>query len=382
MVSAVPAVGFVGTYPPTQCGLATFTRALLRSMTDHEPGRAVGVVAVVEHEPTASPAPPVVATWVQGDLESCMRAVGALDDYDAVILQHEYGIFGGPDGDEVITLLNELEPPVITVVHTVLMDPTGGQRRVLEQVCRSSQRVVVMTNAARCRLHGAYNVDRGKTVVIPHGAPRSVAPSHGSSERPLVLTWGLLGPGKGLELAIDAMDELRDLVPLPRYVIAGQTHPKVVEASGEIYRESLMARVARAGLGHMVEFDDAYCDPRALSELIAQCDVVLLPYESREQVTSGVLVEATAAVKPVVATAFPHAVELLGPGAGATVRHDDPVAMGQAVRRILIHPRTAAGMRAAAARVAPQLFWSSVGQRFGELVAAVVARRSVSPAVA
>ncbi len=141
--------------------------------------------------------------------------------------------------------------------------------------------------------------------------------------RPTILTWGLLGPGKGIEWAIDALAELVDLDPTPRYLVMGETHPRVVNREGEAYRSALQARAASRGIGHLVEFDARYLDLAALGRVVQEADVVLLPYDSREQVTSGVLVEALAAGKPVIATGFPHAVELLGGGAGLIVPHGD-----------------------------------------------------------
>ena len=157
--------------------------------------------------------------------------------------------------------------------------------------------------------------------MVPHGATASLAgPSLAHGTRPVVLTWGLIGPGKGLETAIEALAALRDLRPLPRYIILGRTHPKVRLAQGDTYRDGLVALVHDLGLDDVVEFDGRYLDIDSLTLAVRQADIVLLPYESTEQVTSGVLVEAIAAGKPVVATAFPHAVEMLGTGAGLVVR--------------------------------------------------------------
>ena len=152
--------------------------------------------------------------------------------------------------------------------------------------------------------------------VIPHGAslPLATRPRRPAAH-PTMVTWGLLGPGKGIEHAIDALALLDDVRPQPCYVVAGQTHPKARGRTGDAYRELLMARAADRGVADRVEFEDRYLSPAALAAVIRQSDVVVLPYESREQVTSGVLVEAVAAGVPVVATAFPHAIELLRDGA-------------------------------------------------------------------
>jgi polysaccharide biosynthesis protein PslF len=368
-------LGFVGTFPPTQCGLATFTAALMGSMTS-SPGasRRVGVVEVVAKDDVALPLrSPVVSQWHHGDEISLRRAVNVLDTYDAVVIQHEYGIFGGQDGAEVVPLLRRLAAPTVVVLHTVLSQPSDGQRRVLERVVAECSRAVVMTETARRRLLDRHDVDASKVIVIPHGAhPAALPPPPVANRRPVILTWGLIGPGKGIEWAINAMTEVRGLLPTPRYIIAGETHPKVLAHAGESYRNGLIERAARTEVDHVVEFDSRYRSLRELAELVATADVVLLPYESREQVTSGVLIEAITAGKPVVATAFPHAIELLASGAGAVVRHGDTQAMGTALRSILIHQNVASAMRTEARRIAPSLLWSSVGARYDDVVSSVL----------
>ena len=235
--------------------------------------------------------------------------------------------------------------PVVLIAHTVVSEPTAGQRSVLERACAIADVVVVMTDTARERLLAGFDVDADKVIVIPHGAAtppvstsrrRSRAATNARSQRrPRLLTWGLLGPGKGIEWAIDAFAELADLDPAADYVIAGATHPKVREHAGEGYREMLVDRAERSGSGSSVSFDDSYRDLESLTDLIRSADLVVLPYDSDDQVTSGVLVDAVAAGCPVVSTAFPHAVELLASGAGIVVPQRDPAALAAAIRSVL-----------------------------------------------
>ncbi|HYT39502.1 MAG TPA: glycosyltransferase, partial [Acidimicrobiia bacterium] len=226
-----------------------------------------------------------------------------------------------------------------------------------------------------------YPVDPERVALIPHGAPDNRMPEHPLParrtpvDRPTILTWGLLGPGKGIEWVIDALGTLRDLDPAPRYLVAGETHPRVLERHGEAYREALVARAADRGVGHLVDFDARYRDLPGLGRMVARADVVILPYDSREQVTSGVLVEALAAGKPVIATGFPHAVELLAGGAGLVVPHGDPVAIGAALRRVLTEPGLAAGLGRAAAALAPDLLWPAVADRYRVLARGLVEAR-------
>ncbi|WP_201779936.1 glycosyltransferase [Lentzea aerocolonigenes] len=306
-----------------------------------------------------------------------VEAADVLNRCDLVVVQHEYGIYAGRDGEDVLGVLARLRVPVIIVLHTVLTAPTPGQRQMLEHVVGYADAVVTMSEAARQRLVDGYAVERpGEVVVIPHGALPVEPPAHDpSADRPVILTWGLLGRGKGIEWGISALGELRDL--RPRYVVAGQTHPKVLAHEGELYRGNLRDRAAAFGVADLVEFDPAYREADALAELVGQADVVLLPYDSSEQVTSGVLVEALAAGKPVVATEFPHAVELLADGGGLLVPHRDPVAIAAALRRVLTEPGLAAAMSDRSASLAPVLSWSSVADRYHRLAERLLAARVV-----
>ncbi|MGH8962368.1 MAG: glycosyltransferase [Jatrophihabitantaceae bacterium] len=366
--------GFVSTYPPTLCGLATFTSALSSELAPADTRRVIRLVDT----PQPRRGTEVIGQLVAGDTDSSDRAAAMLNDGDIAILQHEYGVYGGPDGDEVLPLLAALRVPTVVVLHTVLTTPTAHQREVLEAVATLADAVVVMTTSAYKRLRG-YAIDLGKVSVIPHGAP-VVAPSFAPTFRSpqhTVLTWGLIGPGKGIEWAIAAMAQLQDLQPSPHYLVAGQTHPKVLLHQGEAYRTRLTDQVRELGLAASVQFDGHYRDRAALGELVRSADVVVLPYDSTDQVTSGVLIEAVAALKPVVATRFPHAVELLGDGAGLLVPHKDPTAIAAALRTLFTHRQLASEMARAAVATAPELLWPAVAERYREL-----ARRLIKAQVA
>ena len=366
--------GFLSTHPPTQCGLATFNAALLRHLVTPGSGHRAGVVRIVDELPTGqTTVPNVVVHLVTGAPHQApggtAAAAAALNRYDVAVIQHEYGIFGGRDGEDVLRVLAELTVPAIVVFHTVLTTPSPHQRQLLERIADAAAGVVVMSRTAAHRLVQRYLVDARKISVIPHGAvpnrstPAPALPAAGGG-RPTVLKWGLIGPGKGIEWAVDAFAGLADLAPAPRYLVAGQTHPKVLEREGEAYRDSLRARAVAHGIGANVEFDDGYRDVPALLSLVRQADVVLLPYESTEQATSGVLIEAVAACRPVVATNFPHADELLATGAGLLVPQKDSAAMSAALRRVLTEPGLAAAMTEAAHQIAPTLDWSAVADAY------------------
>ncbi|MCJ1683041.1 glycosyltransferase [Rathayibacter sp. VKM Ac-2928] len=334
-------VGMLSTFPPTRCGLATFAQSLGDALAA-EHGATIRTVRVMDElaVPGSAVGRSVVAELVAGDPASIAHAAAELSRSDVAVIQHEYGIYGGPDGDEVLALMEQLTVPAIVVLHTVLETPSDSQRSVLERVAALADAVVVMTAVAAEILERRYSVDTRKVGVIAHGVPVWTGGAERSAPRadsgaPQIITWGLIGPGKGIEWGIRATALLRDAGVDARYTVFGQTHPKVVASHGEAYRESLAALVAELGLGDRVVLDGRYLDPAQLAAAVAEADAVLLPYDSRNQVTSGVLVEALAAGRPVVATAFPHALELLTAPRGRTVAHEDPAAMADALREVL-----------------------------------------------
>ncbi len=369
--SYLPSIGILSTYAPTACGLATFSAALADGLSAR--GADVNVVRISDGNPSASTK--VVGELVNGSAPSVAAASELLNQSDVAIIQHEYGIYGGPDGDDVVQIMKGLRVPSIVIAHTVLKDPTTHQRSVLEEVVARADQVVVMSEAARERLCDGFAIDRHKVTTIPHGAALPKTAALMRSGRPTILTWGLLGPGKGIERVIDAMASLKDLPHQPRYLIAGRTHPKVLAAQGEAYREARIAQAQRLGVADSVFFDPTYRTPDALTALMQAASVVVLPYDSKDQVTSGVLVDSIASGRPIVATAFPHAVELLGSGAGTVVGHDDPDALADALRRLLTDPRVAGSMASEARGLAPALAWPVVANAYVSLAQRLVAAR-------
>jgi polysaccharide biosynthesis protein PslF len=380
--SAYPTIGLVSSYPPTRCGLATFSAALRTAVAKGRGSDAgLGVVSLIEKR-SASPRPEVAYEHVIGDWASLYRAAAEVNTSDVALLQHEYGIYGGPDGAEILALMSHLEIPVVVALHTILKNPSPPQRVILEQVVDRSDRVIVMSATALELLAGRYDVDARRARVIPHGANPKLAAAHPSrkSGRPVVLTWGLIGPDKGLKTAIRAFSAFKDLPDAPRYRIVGGTHPKVRAVQGDAYLSNMMTYASALGLDDVVEFDGRYLDTDTLLAEIRDADIVLIPYDSTEQVTSGVLVEALAAGKPIVATAFPHATELLGNGAGVVVSHADPGAMQAALQTLLTDPVLAARMAEEARCIGAGLHWPVVAAAYESTMAELVAQPDATSA--
>ncbi|BBY67200.1 glycosyl transferase family 1 [Mycolicibacterium helvum] len=369
--SRIPSFGILSTHPPTPCGIATFSAALSDGLEAN--GADVTVVRVADE--FASARANVIGELVNGSPKSVAECSELLNQSDIAVIQHEYGIYGGPDGDEVVQIMAGLRVPSVVVAHTVLKDPTPHQRSVLEAVVGSADQVVVMSEAARHRLGASYAIDRTKVVTIPHGATVPDITTLRRPRRPIILTWGLLGPGKGIERVIDAMVSLKDLPGQPRYLIAGRTHPKVLAAEGEAYREALIEQARRLGVAASVSFDPVYRSPADVIALVQSAAVVVLPYDSKDQVTSGVLVDSVASGRPIVATAFPHALEMLGSGAGTVVAHDDPDAMVGALHRLLTDPRVAGSMAAESRELAPMMAWPIVANTYVALAQRLLGAR-------
>ena len=361
---SMPTVAVISTFPPTHCGLATFASALANGMSAVG-AREVGIVDVSEGDIHNRP-PSVVAHLVRGSSKSRLEAARIINGYDFLSLQHEFGIFGGDDGSEILELLEDVHIPVVVTLHTVPLHPSRGQRRVLEQLAKQAHLLVAMTNVARDRFISLYEVDSSKVVVIPHGATLLPVSSAPPVEPFTFLTWGLLGPGKGVEWMIDAMAMVPELTSRIRYIVAGQTHPKILANDGDGYRDMLKRRSRLLGVEAIIEFDDNYRSLDSLLDLINSVSCVVLPYDSIDQITSGVLVDALSARRPVIATAFPHAEELLGGEAGMVVPHRDPVALASAIRSVVTEENRLESMFNATADIARQHRWTVVASQYLE----------------
>lgn len=320
--------------------LARFTAGLSRALT----GQGVDVSVV------ADPASPHSSDQ-------------PLDQADVAIVHHDFCA----GADDVLDIVDELSIPSIVIVGRVPKTPTTQQRSALGAIAGSAGLIVVMSEAARQRLCGDYGVDRRKVRMIPHGATVPATVRMKRPSRPTILTWGWLAPGDGVERVIEVMASLNDVPGRPRYLVAGPTHPQVLAIEGEAYREARIEQAHDCGVAGSVSFDPGYYDGAMLATLFQQSSVVVLPYDSTEQVASSVLVEAIAHGRPVVATAFPHASELLTGGAGAVVDHDDSAGLAAALRQILTQPRLSGAMAAEARRIAPDMAWQAIAGAYMRL---------------
>lgn len=366
---------FVSTYPPRRCGIATFTHDLAASSGG-------GEIAVLHPADQAPFYPAEVHHRIRTDEASdYLRTARSLNDCaDVVSLQHEYGIWGGDDGERVIDFVRALRIPVVATLHTVLREPTPHQRLVLRELVSLAEASVVMSAAAADLLSRAYGVAARKVHVIPHGVPDlplvDGAPHKtalGLSGRDVILGFGLLGPGKGYELAIDALPAVVAAHPRALYVMVGATHPTLLLREGEAYRRSLADRVAVAGMEDHVQFVDRFVSKGELAQWLHAADVFVTPYPNMAQIVSGTLSYAMGAGRAVVSTPYAYASELLADGRGVLVPPASADALAAALVQLIGDPvmRAAIGRRAYAH--SRGMVWSAVGARYRTLFDEVAA---------
>lgn len=361
----------MGSCTPTLGGSARFNAGLVAAL--RAGGSEVDLVRVGDSASAWDD--PGAGDLVTASARSIAECAELLNVGDVSVIQHHDGLYGGTHGEEVLDLIDRLRKPTLVVVHSVPQTPEPHQRWVLERIAASADRLVVLSEAARERLCSDYAVERARVVTIPHGGSVPTVARSKRASRPLILTWGLLRPGMGVERVIDAMSTVQDAPGRPRYLVVGPTHPDELAANGEAYREALIERARSLGVSGSVSLDPRFYDGDMLTALIQSASVVALPYDSTDQVTSSVLVDAVVSGRPVVATAFPHALELLCGGAGILVDRDDPAALSTALRQVLTQPRLAGSMAAEARQLAAQVAWPVVAEAYLGLAQRVLAER-------
>ncbi|UQR61172.1 glycosyltransferase family 4 protein [Bradyrhizobium sp. C-145] len=363
----------IGNSLPRRCGIATFTTDLQQAISSSDRGLETCIVAMTDRG-QAYDYPASVAFHIRDDnIEEYVRAADFLNAgrFDTVCLQHEFGIFGGEAGAHILALLAPLRMPVVTTFHTVLADPAGKQRTVMERIVDASSKVIVMAHKGRELLRDVYQVPDDKIEVIAHGIPNValVGPDAakamlGFAGKSVILTFGLLSPGKGIEVMIDAMPSVLTRCADAVYVVLGATHPNLVRDHGEAYRDSLVARVRELGIDNHVVFLDRFVDLATLLEFISMCDVYVTPYLNESQMTSGTLAYSFGLGKPVVSTPYWHARELLTDGCGVLVPFGDAAAIGREIAKLLTdHPRRHAMSRRAYA-ASRMMTWERTAERY------------------
>lgn len=389
--SAAADIAIIGTYPPRRCGLATFTQDLLFALQCADPKTRVTVCAM---RPTGFEEPfgdDVSLEINQASAGDYVQAAARLNarGVPLICLQHEFGIFGGEAGSHILRLLERLDASIVTTLHTVAPDFDAERRQVVEKILRWSAKVVVMAEKGRDMLLKRYGADPARVEVIPHGAPARPRPDTQGCKRKLglegrrvLMTFGLISRGKGLETMIRALPAIAARDPSVLYLVLGATHPNVVATEGESYRASLVALAKDLGVADNVRFIDKYASLPELIDHLSAADIYVTPYLNKAQITSGTLAYAFALGKPIVSTPYWHAIELLADGRGVLCDFNDADAFARSINRLLADPGLMEAMGAAAHAHARSMHWPVVGKRYLDLFAtaresSALARRKV-----
>lgn len=368
-------IAFLGDYVPRRCGIATFTHHLCEAVAGQAADAKCIVIAVNDRQEGYDYPQEVRFEIPHKDVDAYRAAADELNQNKADVLcvQHEFGIYGGPAGNHLLALLKEVRMPVVTTLHTILHEPDLAQRHVMDELARRSDRLVVMARKGAEILRDTYGVPLSKVDIIPHGIPDVPFADSGEfkdqlgvSGKSVLLTFGLLGPGKGIEHAIRAMPEIIRQHPETVYLILGATHPHLIATEGEKYRTSLEHLADDLGVGNHVVFYNRFVSHDDLKEFIGAADIYLTPYLNEAQITSGALAYVFGAGKAVVSTPYWHAKELLADDRGVLVPFRDSKAISEAVCGLLDDGEHLERIRLRAYEASRASIWPAVARRYLE----------------
>lgn len=371
----------LGCYPPRRCGIATFTKNTVDALRAADPDRAISVIAMDDGTHSYDGDYAVAGSIKQHDIESYRDAAVLINQLnpDCLIIQHEFGIFGGPAGEYLLTLLALIKVPVITICHTVLERPDYNQFKVVRRLIHKSARLIVMAERGADMLCDVFGASRDRIAVIPHGAPerpfsdpRVVRQALGIECERMMSTFGLLSPNKGIETVIRAMPAVLAEFPSTQYIILGVTHPHILAREGETYRRSLEDLAESLGVASNVRFINRYVDDGELLDYLQASDIYITPYLNEAQITSGTLSYALAVGCYVISTPYWHAREVFEHCPGSLVAYNDADAIRTEVIDLFREADVLNDLRRDVYQWAEHTHWPAFGSRLVELIADAV----------
>jgi glycosyltransferase involved in cell wall biosynthesis len=383
-------IALVGGFTPRRCGIATFTADIHASITAAFPESVVDVYALAPVANDIQFSDPVCGVIVEGDHDSFIAAASAIgtSGADIVWLQHEFGLFGGQAGDKILELVDRIAAPLMVTLHTVMPDPDADQLRVMQRLVARASKLIVMSDRAAVLLRSVFGADADQIVLIPHGVPdrpfgRSVRfkAAFGFDGRRVMMTFGLLSPGKGIEAAIAALPAIVAAHPDVLYCIVGATHPNLLAREGEAYRQRLQRLASELGVEENIRWIDEFLETEALLDLIEAADIYVTPYLGANQATSGTLSYALALGKAVVSTPYAHAVELLADDHGVLVPFKDSAALAREIGALLDHPDELLALQKRAYERGRAMIWPTFAARCLDVIGATQITPMAVPAL-
>ncbi len=387
--AAKPRITYMASYPPRECGIATFTKDLVEAVDRAFPGNPGKIIALNESQATYRYGPEVRFAVTVDDLESYREAADHVNHSkaDLLCIQHEYGLFGGQHGENIFAFLEVLKKPLVITLHTVLPNPDDHLREVTRRLVARADATVVLAKKAVDILAEDYGVHDVSVRYVPHGVPNvrklpstSFKSILGLEGRFTISTFGLINPGKGIEYAIRALPAVASKYPNVLYLVLGETHPGVRKNEGESYRNYLHDLVSELGLRKHVKFNNRYLTHNEIVSYLMATNIYLVPYLNPNQIASGTLAYAVGAGRAVVSTPFIYARELLGDGRGALVPFRDSEAIAEALTRLMGDPTLRADMAMAAYAYGRNMTWHNVARDYVELFDSLL--RAPEPAAA
>ena len=382
-------IAIVGNYLPRICGIATFTSDLSEALAHKLPNPENVIAIAMDDIEEGYDYPERVKFEIRENvLRDYINATDFLNlnQIDMVILQHEYGIFGGKDGVHIIHMLKNLKIPTIITLHTVLSKPSGEQRAIIQELAKYSQKFVVMAHKAKEILNDIYKIPNSMISIIAHGIPDIpfVDPyfykdKFGLEDKRVILTFGLIGPSKGIEFMIEALPKIIKKHNNTIYIILGVTHPSLLRTHGEEYRHFLLRKVKNLDLEDYVQFHNKFVDIEILTEYLIATDIYMTPYLSKEQITSGTLAYAVGAGNAVVSTPYLYAEELLANGRGRLVPFRDSESISEEINELLSNEHKRNTIRKKAYLHGRAMVWKEVAERYLRIVGEVFEQRTAYP---
>lgn len=376
-------IAFLSTFPPRECGIATFTEDLITNI-DRLRGIKTHVIAINNSE-DYSYDNKVMTTIRQNEKSDYIELAKKLNtsDIDLLVIEHEYGIYGGDHGDYILELINKLEIPIVTTLHTILSEPDPKQRLIINELGKKSEKIITMAQNTKLILQSIYGVDPRKIEVVHHGVPKKPFESRDIlkkkfryENRQIISTFGLIGPGKGIEHGIEAIAKVissssdndsnsndnKDVL----YLILGQTHPALKE-EGTAYRTKLEQLVSKLDLSRNVKFVNKYLTKDEIIEYLQLSDIYMTPYLAKDQAVSGTLAYAVGYGKAIVSTPYLYAKEMLSEGNGLLAEFSNPESLAVCIKNILDNPFEKAKMERNTLKTGRTMYWDRIAQQYTEV---------------